>query len=401
MKKDKINIFERHPLWTLFFIFSISTIMLDFFTANVYKLINGYPWSAREQVRYQAKYREALKIEKLYRVESTVYSHGLAKNKSVNNAHWGDLAYNVRTNSLGFKDRVVRNIPLCSDKYRILFMGDSFTEGLGFDYDDTFVGLIDKELSKKGEEVFNAGVLGYSPTIYWKKIEYLIKKVGFKFNEVVVFIDISDIEDEAIYHSLDEHGNVVRRDARNGQADNIKKGNINFAKKMTSNITLFIKNNSILMHYVLDKWLLLSSMDVDDKMHDAYKKRSRWTIDKNIYDEYGKEGVEKCALYMDKLHILLQSNGISLTVAVYPWPDQILSDSLDSIQVLYWRKWCAEHDAHFINYFPHFLTGRTKKEKEKVIDKYYIRNDIHFNKDGHKLIANVFLDNYKTRENSN
>lgn len=86
-----------------------------------------------------------------------------------------------------------------------------------------------------------------------------------------------------------------------------------------------------------------------------------------------------------------------MTIAVYPWPGQVLYDSLDSIQVLYWKKWCAKRNISFINYFPHFLTGKTIKEKQEVIDKYYLRDDVHFNKEGHKLIANVFLDYYKTR----
>ena len=33
-----------------------------------------------------------------------------------------------------------------SDKYRILFIGDSYTEGVGVEYKDTFVGLIDSAL---------------------------------------------------------------------------------------------------------------------------------------------------------------------------------------------------------------------------------------------------------------
>lgn len=398
--KEKINIFERHPLWTLFITIFLSAVLIDFSSANIYKWMNGYPWSAREKVRQIIKYREALIIESSYRVESPLYSHDLAKNKSVDNAHWGNLIYQVHTNSLGFKDRAVRNIPLRSDKHRILFMGDSFTEGLGFDYDDTFVGLIDKELSKKDIEVFNAAVLGYSPIIYWKKIEYLIKKVGFKFNEVIVFIDISDIEDEAIYHSLDEHGNVVRKDSRKDQADNIKKEHINAAAKMAKNSKLFLRNNSILFYYILYKLPSMIGINDDEKKYNMNLERSLWTTDKKAYDEYGKEGLKRCSLYMDKLYRLLKSSGISLTVAVYPWPDQVLTDSLDSIQVVYWRKWCAEHNVPFINYFPYFLTGKTTKEKDKIVDKYYIKNDMHFNKEGHKLIAKGFLDHYKVRNNN-
>jgi hypothetical protein len=46
----------------------------------------------------------------------------------------------VITNSLGFKDAMPRNVPLHSKRKRVLFLGDSFTEGLGTSYNETFVG---------------------------------------------------------------------------------------------------------------------------------------------------------------------------------------------------------------------------------------------------------------------
>ena len=75
-------------------------------------------------------------------------------------------------------------------------MGDSFTEGGLLDYTDTFVGRIDSDLGEKKIEVLNAGVSSYSPIIYWRKIKYLIEDMKLKFDEVVVFIDISDPYDE-------------------------------------------------------------------------------------------------------------------------------------------------------------------------------------------------------------
>jgi hypothetical protein len=44
----------------------------------------------------------------------------------------------VFTDSLGFKDASRRAVP---DRRRILFIGDSFTEGVGLPYEQTFVGL--------------------------------------------------------------------------------------------------------------------------------------------------------------------------------------------------------------------------------------------------------------------
>ena len=83
-----------------------------------------------------------------------------------------------------------------------MFIGDSVTEGIFLNYEDTFVGLIDKYFEKKNIQVLNAGVATYSPSIYFAKINYFLEQ-GLKFDELVVFIDISDIVDEAIWYDLD------------------------------------------------------------------------------------------------------------------------------------------------------------------------------------------------------
>ena len=80
----------------------------------------------------------------------------------------------LHTNSLGFKDkssRTVSLLPTRDIKKRIVFIGDSFTNGFALEYEDTFVGIIDKELNKRSIEVLNAGVASYSPIIYWRKIK--------------------------------------------------------------------------------------------------------------------------------------------------------------------------------------------------------------------------------------
>ncbi|MFA5101459.1 MAG: hypothetical protein WC547_11295, partial [Candidatus Omnitrophota bacterium] len=168
------NRFAKHPVLTIVFIVIAGAFFLDFTAAGIYKIVNGYSWNESLWVHSP--------VETGYRIRSGVYHHDLAKNKCVPNARYRNFTYRVFTNSLGFKDKMVRDIPRTSGAYRILFIGDSFSEGIGFSYEDTFVGLIDSVLSKKGIEVFNAAVCSYSPSIYWRKIKYLIEDEGFRFN---------------------------------------------------------------------------------------------------------------------------------------------------------------------------------------------------------------------------
>lgn len=376
--RDKDNIFERHPAKSIFLVVVISILMSDFFAAHIYALINGYPCALREKEKSE-------KFERSYRIPSSIYNHDLVKNKCVKIGRGA----RVCTNSLGFKDSAIRHISTSSDKHRILFIGDSFTEGVGLDYKDSFVGMIDAHMSKQGIEVFNAAVVSYSPSIYWRKIKYLVEDVGLKLNEVVVFLDISDIEDEAIYYYLGKDGKIRREP---GTIENTLRRNM--AMRILLDGKQLIKNNSIIFYFMGHKLCLLLKPRLEKTSWVYSNRRSLWTINNDAYREYGERGLKKCDLYMNRLYEWLKVRNIKLTVAVYPWPAQVYYADLNSIQVSHWRDWCESRAVSFINYFPYFVTGKTDKERQNVLDKYYIRNEIHFNRNGHKLIANIFLDFY-------
>ena len=69
--------------------------------------------------------------------------------KNVNtNEKWGSLKYKLITNSLGFRDLNQNNVKLKNDqKKRIYVVGDSFIEGVGYDYEYTAIGMATKNLS--------------------------------------------------------------------------------------------------------------------------------------------------------------------------------------------------------------------------------------------------------------
>jgi hypothetical protein len=109
----------------------------------------------------------------------------------------------IFTNSLGFKDARVREVPLRSDRKRVLFMGDSFTEALGVAYEESFVGRFAAAFPQL--EVLNGGVSGYAPSVYYAKTKYLIE-MGLQTDEVIVYIDISDIQEEATTYRTGKDG---------------------------------------------------------------------------------------------------------------------------------------------------------------------------------------------------
>src|ERR1700686_2608899 len=139
------------------------------------------------------------------RIANSIYDHGFAANFDGYDV-WGELRYRLITNSLGFKDASVRNVPLKSASRRILLIGDSFTEGIGMSFEDSFAGQLYRAGQERSDKIefLNAGVASYSPSIYYKKIKYLLDS-GLQFDEVVLFSDTSDVTDEATsYFCIDD-----------------------------------------------------------------------------------------------------------------------------------------------------------------------------------------------------
>ena len=94
---------------------------------------------------------------------------------------------------------------------------------------------------------------------------------------------------------------------------------------------------------------------------------------------------------MTKLFELLKKNNIKLSLAVYPWPQQIKHDVVESEHVKMWEEFCISKCEKFINFFPFFFKEKKNSSYLEVHKKYYFWNDVHFNKEGNKVIANKLI----------
>ena len=79
------------------------------------------------------------------------------------NSHYDGNIYNILTNDLGFRD--AKNVPLNREKTFSIVIGDSFVEGVGLEYPDTIVGMLNKNLENDEFKFLNAGVASYSSYI--------------------------------------------------------------------------------------------------------------------------------------------------------------------------------------------------------------------------------------------
>jgi hypothetical protein len=305
--------------------------------------------------------------------------------------HWGKDRYQFSTNSLGFRDEKVRDVSLADARPRVLILGDSFTEG-DCAWRDTYVGRIAAHFPQY--DFLNGGVASYSPSNYLNVARMLLLK-GVEFDEALVFIDISDTQDEAsFYRDIDASGAVA--------------GPVDWKPPIASwqsRLRLLISRHFLVTEYVCElferflvahgyyhiNWVVETISVFDSE-------RSAWTYRKISvgYAPLGVEGgIAKETAKMNLLWQELAKRHIPISVVVYPWPAQIVHDTADSRQVRIWRDWCNGKCKRFISLFPAFFAAKDhcpKSEPGCWYLKYFIFGDSHYNAAGNALVAQAVVE---------
>jgi len=322
-----------------------------------------------------------------FRALHPYYHHGFLPDVSTT-TRWGEREYAMHTNSLGFRDAAPREVALEPAGRRVLLIGDSFVEGIGVPWEETFVARLGEALGPS-VELLNAGAVSYSPLLYRLKVEYLLEEVGLRFGELVVFVDISDVQDEVLYQSF-----VPRRptglDALLAGARAVllrcsfgfhavsailreREGGISNALDAET-----LADNSI---YFRD----LAAYQVEGGQKAAELGRWEWTIAPPLMEAWGNRGLELARADMRALVELCRARGIAVTVVVYPSPVQILMKDVDSLQSRTWREFCAAENVAFVDLFPVFH-GAAELPRG-IYKRFFIPGDVHWNAEGHALVA--------------
>jgi hypothetical protein len=114
---------------------------------------------------------------------------------------WAGRMIRFYTNSLGWKaDRPGVEVQKRSALTRVVFLGDSFAEGVGCPQEETASGIAERALNRGGRrfEVLNGGRASYSPLLEYQRLKRFYRG-GYEADVVVVFFDLSDLQDEISY----------------------------------------------------------------------------------------------------------------------------------------------------------------------------------------------------------
>ena len=344
------------------------------------------------------------------RISNKDYRYGFKKNVTFNTIY-KDIIYKISTNNLGFRDSENRSL-IKSKKYSII-IGDSFAEGVGLNYSDTITGLLNNKLNDEqysNFEFLNAGVASYSTYIYLKKIESVLNaNKWLDVKSVVLLHDKSDLRDDFTYLKWNKPSEFENEDYKYKSRrmtlfyDDLKNYNFwRFYRTQTiiglfldtvgNNLEDFFRNQRD--RYKLAKKYNQNFFDVEKYQIRAIRSVNNMSNIKKFYynnKTWNTEGVKSLNFTIENLLRLknfLSIKNIKLYVLLYPYSYEILEDKPRILYLNSLIPKLEESNINYLNVYPKFFIG----DLYKNIDNFYIYNDIHYNKHGNKLLADIIFD---------
>ena len=400
LKKKKI----KNVLIFIFLYFFIDLTLTQFFLINFYyKKLESQHIGDSEN-----------------RISNRDYKYTFTKKKSFKSIYLGHV-FTVKTNNLGFRDSKVRDLDK-TNHYTIV-IGDSFVEGNPLEFEDSLVGYLNKKLRDEKINKFeflNAGVSSYSSYIYQKKIiSILDNNPWIKTKMVIVLLDKSDVSDDLSYLDKPEfflHKEKHQFVYKGKFFDDLRKLYFwNYEIFVTKTylqdlwrfiyrqtITgIFLKKTSDIIElearnlrdrYKLSKKLEKSFFKISSKQIKAFRSiNTRTYLTKYFYgDLWMLEGKKSVDFSIENLMLLknyLNSKDIKMLVVLYPWAFE-LADKIPRENYLNYI--LPKLDKKKINYilaYEHFLS--LKNDVYTNITDNYVYNDIHFNKQGYKILSDI------------
>ena len=331
--------------------------------------------------------------------EHPIYHHQLLTGKhhlGVTNVTFHDHSYAMHVNALGL--RSAEDIPYKKPlgHFRILALGDSFTEGKGVNDEETFCHLVGHQLNrisgKAGRityEMLNAGVSSFVPVL-----EYLyLKTKGIKFEPdfVILFYDMSDLVQTRKYlkdAEFDSTGEVIRVpppvDSWRLRLKTFVKSRFYFMSVLYKKIFVDSgKKEAAIGEPTRD--LMLFSLSVD---------QTPWFKDwQRVFSD------------IEMMRAFCRERNIGFAVVIYPWGHQVNNAEWDLDRKVFgipadYTAPAAAADMMVrelkvrridtLNLFPVFRNYQGSA-------RLYFRHDMHWNKEGHALAAGQVTEFLKTR----
>ncbi len=313
--------------------------------------------------------------------------------------YWGGDSYKFFSNSLGFRDEKIREVPQTDARPRILMLGNSYVEGK-LAWRNSLVGRIANHFPQY--DILNGGEDGYSPSNFLNTAR-MVQAKGIDIDEVIVFLDPSAVHAEAgFYRDADPSGAVI----------GIDRDREHSAESWYVSFRSLVIRHFALTSAMLSPWERLQMLLV---RHGYYHlpatafgdpfdtEMSAWTYrqvnESDLFPAgYAPLGVAgglaKQEAKMTLLWQELARHNIPISVVVYPQPAQLVHDTAESKQVQLLRQWCEGKCKRFVSVFPAFLAVKARCPWSDVgcwYPKLFVIRDVHYTAAGNALVADAVI----------
>ena len=339
------------------------------------------------------------------RIFNKDYKYTFKKQVKFKSQYEGNI-YTISTNDLGFRDEDI--LPLDREKQYSIIIGDSFIEGVGLEYKDTIVGMLNQNLKSDNFKFLNAGVASYSSYIYLKKIKKIISENNdLNIKDVILFLDKSDISDDEAYldkplffekkypkgkfvlqRKLDFYKDLKELSFWRFYTKQTISGKI--IKVITDKIENFFSN--LKKRVIISKKLNKNFFEVNNleikaiKSVNSTQRVTKW-YKNELWEKKGKKNIQFSLNNIQELKIFLNKKNINLIVVLYPWPFEIDDKEIRERYLEFIVPSLDEINVKKLVIYQDFLKGNIYEN----ISKNYLYNDIHFNKNGNEIITNNLI----------
>lgn|GEM_PF-2288937 len=327
-----------------------------------------------------------VRLDRLHlRIPDSEYHHTLAPMVS-GRAIWGSYHFTYHTNSLGYRSSsnhiVARKNPL---ETRVLFAGDSLVEGLGLNYESTFIGHLEALFRDQGYpvELLNAGVSSYYPVLSLKKAQRFFTE-GYTTDILVQFLDVSDPEDAVSPEWYGNWTHYTEEEMRRFEVERAEKIR-NVEEQIESErrfrliyprILCLLRDTKPEQHYPTERLPfrdpfrhLLENHRFSWPCHDPKDPRFEWV----------KQGLDICCDSILAMRDLCIANQTEYVLVIYPHPAQLIEPK-ETFYEAHMLEFAEKNNIKMINLFSPFYQLKNWR-------KYFIAGDIHWNKHGHRFVA--------------
>ena len=320
-----------------------------------------------------------LKKKTCYQIEEFYYE--LKKNcKGLDKFKPSFPIVNVFTDEYGL--RIGKNQKR-SKSDKIFIFGDSFTFGVGLEFDQTYSGILTNEY--KNFDFYNFAVGSYSPTIHLYKLEKQIKKNVIP-QKIILFLDMTDVHDEAARWTVfDENGRPSLSTNFSFKEFNKKEKFIHKNFKITRSLSHYINYNLRIMRSKQDS--KKKENKVKTSLQAGFTYRKIEDLGSHYEGDIFDKGQNKIRQKISVISSIAKKNNSEFYLVIYPFAETLVYGQKFFNWENFGRSLCKDDKCILINTFEAFRNE--KSNHNDWYSKLYFVGDEHFNYGGNKIIADV------------